>query len=32
MLLCKEYCAQAGDEHSADNPVKPWHYSQFCEN
>jgi transposase len=21
-----------GDEHSADNPVKPWRYSQFCEN
>ena len=21
-----------GDEHSADNPVKPWRNSQFCEN
>ena len=32
MLLWEEYCAQAGDEHSAANPVKPWRYSQFCEN
>ena len=32
MLLWEEYCAQVGDEHSADNPVKPWRYSQFCEN
>ena len=31
MLLWEEYCAQVGDEHSADNPVKPWRYSQFCE-
>jgi transposase len=31
-LLWEEYCAQVGDEHSADNPVKPWRYSQFCEN
>ena len=29
---CKEYCAQVGDEHSPDNPIKPWRYSQFCEN
>jgi transposase len=32
MLLWEEYCAQVGDEYSADNPVKPWCYSQFCEN
>ena len=32
MLLWEEYCAQVGDEHSAANPVKPWRYSQFCEN
>ena len=32
MLLWEEYCAQVGDEHSACNPVKPWRYSQFCEN
>ncbi len=32
MLLWEEYCAQVGDEHSADNPIKPWRYSQFCEN
>ena len=32
MLLWEEYCAQVGDEHSPDNPVKPWRYSQFCEN
>ena len=31
-LLWEEYCAQVGDEHSTDNPVKPWRYSQFCEN
>ncbi|AGX88715.1 IS21 family transposase [Candidatus Symbiobacter mobilis] len=31
-LLWEEYCAEVGDEHSADNPVKPWRYSQFCEN
>lgn len=31
-LLWEEYCAQVGDEHSADNPIKPWRYSQFCEN
>ncbi len=31
-LLWEEYCAQVGDEHSADHPVKPWRYSQFCEN
>ena len=32
MLLWEEYCAQVGDEHSEDRPVKPWSYSQFCEN
>jgi transposase len=32
MLLWEEYCAQVGDEHSADLPTKPWCYSQFCEN
>ena len=32
MLLWEEYCAQVGDEHSADLPIKPWRYSQFCEN
>ena len=32
MLLWEEYCAQVGDEYSAGNPVKPWCYSQFCEN
>ena len=32
MLLWEEYCAQVGEEHSTDNPVKPWRYSQFCEN
>ena len=32
MLLWEEYCAQVGCEHSADKPVKPWRYSQFCEN
>ena len=31
-LLWEEYCAQVGDEYSVDNPVKPWRYSQFCEN
>ena len=31
-LLWEEYCAQVGDEYSADFPVKPWRYSQFCEN
>jgi len=31
-LLGEKYCAQVGDEHSAANPVKPWRYSQFCEN
>jgi transposase len=31
-LLWEEYCAQVGCEYSADNPVKPWRYSQFCEN
>ena len=32
MLLWEEYCAQASDEHSADNPVRALRYSQFCEN
>ena len=32
MLLWEEYCAQVGDEHCAHNLVKPWRYSQFCEN
>ena len=32
MLLWEEYCAQVGDEHRADLPLKPWRYSQFCEN
>ena len=32
MLLWEEYCAQVGDEHRADWPLKPWRYSQFCEN
>lgn len=32
MLLWEEYCAQVGDEHSENLPVKPWRYSQFCEN
>ena len=32
MLLWEEYCAQVGEEHSTDNPVKPWRYSQFCSN
>jgi transposase len=31
-LLWEEYCAQVGDEYSAEFPVKPWRYSQFCEN
>ena len=32
MLLWEEYCAQVGEEHRADSPLKPWRYSQFCEN
>lgn len=32
MLLWEEYCAQVGDEHRADSPLKSWRYSQFCEN
>jgi transposase len=32
MLLWEEYCAQTSDEHSATNRIKPWRYSQFCEN
>jgi transposase len=31
-LLCEKYCAQVGCEHSVDNPVKPWRYSQFCQS
>ena len=31
-LLWEEYCAETADLHSPDNPVKPWRYSQFCEN
>ena len=36
MLPWEEYCAQVGcedeDRHCEDKPVKPWRYSQFCEN
>lgn len=32
MLLWEEYCTQVADEYSADNSVKPWRYSQVCEN
>jgi transposase len=32
MLLWEEYCAQVGDEHDPEHPVKPWRYSQFCQN
>lgn len=31
-LLWEEYCAETADLYSADHPVKPWRYSQFCEN
>ena len=31
-LLWEEYCAQVGEEHDPERPVKPWRYSQFCEN
>jgi transposase len=31
-LLWEEYCAQVGCEHNPERPVKPWCYSQFCEN
>jgi transposase len=31
-LLWEEYCAETADLHSLANPVKPWRYSQFCEN
>ncbi len=31
-LLWEEYCAQVGDENDPEHPVKPWRYSQFCEN
>ncbi len=32
MLLWEDYCAQVGDEFDPQHPVKPWRYSQFCEN
>lgn len=32
ILLWEKCCAQASDEHSAGGPVKPWCYSQLCEN
>jgi transposase len=31
-LLWEEYCCETADLHSPANPVKPWRYSQFCEN
>jgi len=31
-LLWEEYCAQVGDEFDPHRPVKPWRYTQFCEN
>lgn len=31
-LLWEEYCAETADLFSAAHPVKPWRYSQFCEN
>ena len=31
-LLWEEYCAEVGERHCAEHPVKPWRYSQFCEN
>ena len=31
-LLWEEYCAQVADEYDPNCPVKPWRYSQFCEN
>jgi transposase len=31
-LLWEEYCAQVGDDYDPAHPVKPWRYSQFCEN
>lgn len=31
-LLWEEYCAQVGDEYDPNHPIKPWRYSQFCEN
>lgn len=31
-LLWEEYCAEVGERHSTEHPVKPWRYSQFCEN
>ena len=32
MLLWEEYCAQVGDDYCVERPLKPWRYSQFCEN
>ena len=32
MLLWEEYCAQVSDDHCPQHPLKPWRYSQFCEN
>ena len=32
MLLWEECCAQVGDEHTPERPVRPWRYAQFCEN
>ena len=32
IMLWEEYCAEVGERHSAEHPVKPWRYSQFCEN
>ena len=32
MLLWEELCAQVSDEHTSEHPIKPWRYSQFCEN
>jgi len=32
MLLWEEHCAQVSDEHDPAHPLKPWRYSQFCEN
>jgi hypothetical protein len=31
-LLWEECCAQVDDEYDPEHPVKPWRYSQFCEN
>jgi transposase len=32
MLLWEEYCAGVSEQTSAEAAVKPWSYSQFCEN